>query len=282
MAGTTVYDVITDRFIQRIEQENTLPWRQPWDPKMGLPRNALTGKQYRGINFLMLWHLHEDARYATMKQANQAGGKVRKGAQSIPIVFWTSVTRDKDNGEEETIPIVRYYRVFHVGDIEGATWNIPPDAPEMPIPATIGDILRGMPDTPVLKHDGQGMAYYEPLTDSIHLPPMAAFSSPEMYAGTVLHELVHSTGHVDRLDRDLTKLAPFGSDSYSREELTAEIGASFVAARSGIPTEFDHHASYVAGWLKILMGDSRAIVIAAGKAQKAADYILGTEVTGSD
>lgn len=56
-----------------------------------------------------------------------------------------------------------------------------------------------------------------------------------------------------------------------------------------IPNAGEHHherpsarienqAAYVAGWLKMLRGDSRAVVIAAAQAQRAADYILGSDV----
>lgn len=65
--------------------------------------------------------------------------------------------------------------------------------------------------------------------------------------------------------------------SYSREELTAELGCSMLCALSGIERTIDNSAAYIQGWLSVLKADKRAIVVAAGAAQKAADLIYGDE-----
>ena len=104
-----------------------------------------------------------------------------------------------------------------------------------------------------------------------------AFISSEAFYGTLFHELSHSTGHEDRLNRKtLTDGTPFGSPTYSREELVAEMGAAFLCAMAGIedPT-IQNSASYIHSWLRFLKTDPKALVIAGAQAQKASDFILG-------
>jgi antirestriction protein ArdC len=65
----------------------------------------------------------------------------------------------------------------------------------------------------------------------------------------------------------------FGSSSYAREELVAEMSGAFVcAALAIVPTV--RHADYLGHWLEVLREDNRAIVRAASAASKAADYLL--------
>ncbi len=66
----------------------------------------------------------------------------------------------------------------------------------------------------------------------------------------------------------------FGSKTYAFEELVAEMNAAFCCASLGIvPTV--RHADYIGSLLDVLREDNRAIVRAASKASKAADYLLG-------
>ncbi len=89
--------------------------------------------------------------------------------------------------------------------------------------------------------------------------------------------LAHSTGHASRLNRDIgTKISPFGSPDYSKEELVAEMGSAFLCAASGIsPPTIDQSAAYIDGWRKKLKDDKRLVIQAAGQGQRAVDYIRG-------
>ena len=91
----------------------------------------------------------------------------------------------------------------------------------------------------------------------------------------MFHELAHSTGHPSRLNR-LDKIAAFGSDVYSKEELVAEIGAAALVNHCGLETSISlrNNAAYIQNWLSVLKGDKRFIVSAAGKAEKAINLIL--------
>jgi len=105
-------------------------------------------------------------------------------------------------------------------------------------------IVAGMPGKPRTDHDGGDKAYYMPLTDSIHLPPRNSFDSSGEYYSTVFHELTHSTGHENRLNRPtLTEVVPFGSETYSKEELVAEFGAAFLCAHAGIENTVNNSPS---------------------------------------
>ena len=133
-----------------------------------------------------------------------------------------------------------------------------------------------MPNAPEIQHAGS-KAFYSALTDRVTLPPPNLFTSPEEYYATGFHELIHSTGHEKRLARaSILEAAPFGSPTYSVEELVAEMGAAYLCAESGIsPAVIENQAAYVSGWLKKLRDDRKLVVLAAAQAQHAADYVLG-------
>ena len=107
------------------------------------------------------------------------------------------------------------------------------------------------------------------------VPSLTRFERAEEYYSTLFHELAHSTGHKTRLDRKgIESVASYGSPDYSREELVAEMAAAFLCGACGIaPATLDNSAAYLANWIKVLKADSKAAIIAAAQAQKAADYI---------
>ena len=121
-------------------------------------------------------------------------------------------------------------------------------------------------------------AFYRPATDTVVLPLITQFGETAEYYSTAFHELTHSTGHPSRLNR-LTETARFGSAPYSREELCAELGASFMLNRLGIetPGSFRNNAAYINHWLSVLKEDKCLLVSAAGQADKAVRLILGEE-----
>jgi antirestriction protein ArdC len=139
-------------------------------------------------------------------------------------------------------------------------------------------ITAGYKDRPEITHLRQ-QASYSPSDDVVNMPIKESFESSQEYYATLFHELVHSTGHSKRLDREGVKdLNVFGSETYSKEELVAEMGASFLCARTGIENRtFQNAVAYIKGWLSIIKKDSKFLVQSATQAQKAADYILNTE-----
>jgi antirestriction protein ArdC len=141
-----------------------------------------------------------------------------------------------------------------------------------------------MPNIPTITHDGGYRAFYVPATDSVHMPAKGSFHSSGDYYVTLLHEMSHSTGHSSRLNRHglETGIAPFGSETYSKEELVAEISAAFLAAECGIKFDLPNSAAYVASWLRVLSNDRKMVIVAAGQAQRAADFILNRRTPESE
>ena len=279
------YDIITDRILAQLEA-GTVPWRKPWNGKAGMPRNLKSGKEYRGINVFLLHSLgYESPYFLTFKQAKGRGGSVRKGEKGCPVVFWKLLDVD-DDGELTTtrrVSILRYYTVFNAAQCEGI------DAPAIDVPERKHEpvqaaqaTVEAMPNPPGIVH-GYTSAAYSPRTDIVRMPKPERFDSNEAYYSTLFHELAHSTGHTDRLNRNLDlKLAAFGSPDYSREELVAEMGSAFLCGEAGILEPcIDRSAAYVAGWLKALRDDRKLVVTAAAQAQKAADFILNRQFEGA-
>ena len=80
------YEVITDRVIEKLEA-GTVPWCKPWHGAVGMPKNLVSGKQYRGINVFLLRCLgYESPYFLTFKQSKKLGGHVRKGEKGCPVV----------------------------------------------------------------------------------------------------------------------------------------------------------------------------------------------------
>lgn len=123
-------------------------------------------------------------------------------------------------------------------------------------------------------------AYYSPNGDYIKVPCKEQYINIEEFYSTLFHEIIHSTGHKSRLDRLKTGInASYGTEIYSKEELCAEIGSTMILNILGIetPKTFRNSSAYIQGWLNVLRSDSRFIVSASTKAEKAINYILGNQ-----
>jgi antirestriction protein ArdC len=277
--SANVYEIVTDRIIAAME-EGIVPWQKPWTGH-GLPTSLTTGKPYRGVNSLILDLVQMTEGYdlplwGTYKQAQALGGNVRKGEKGTPVVLWKPMEKEKEDGSTESFMMLRYFTVFNVAQMENI--EIPEKflAKREPV-AVLDGIERALnyPGGPTVRHVLQDKAYYAPGKDEIVLPLLEQFTSPERYASTALHEVVHSTGHEERLDRGMGNR--FGCESYAQEELIAEIGAAMLATHLGIEVEWDQHAAYLSSWLKVLKEDRKMIVQAAQKAQKAVDHALDVD-----
>ena len=274
-----VYEIVTDRIIEELEK-GVIPWRKPWTGGRGGAYNRISRKPYSLINQMLLQHSGE---YATFKQWQALGGKVRKGEKSEIVVFWKMIETEtfKSDGtpEKKTVPMLRYYSVFHVSQIEGVEPLEKPFEDVEPIEAADKIIVdyvsrEGLTFVETVTDE----AYYSPSRDMVQVPCKEQYGAIAEYYSTTFHELTHSTGHAKRLNRLTTGIkAGFGGEEYSKEELTAEIGAASLLNHLGIetPDSFRNSAAYIQSWLKALRGDARMIVTAASRAEKAVAYILG-------
>lgn len=284
MSGSdSTYEHVTSAIIEALEQ-GTVPWRRPWTAGQDTHRNPVSGTEYRGINPFLLdltagSNGYVDPRWVTFKQAGDRDGCVRKGERSTLVVFWKQLAaKDETTGEIKRIPLLRHYRVFNVAQVDGIDWPSVPAAEVFEPITRCAAVVDAMPNRPSIGHGGN-RACYVPAWDAVQLPQPEQFDSPAAYYATTFHELTHSTGHRSRLNRpELADVMSFGDESYSREELTAEMGAAMLCGYAGIsPMTIDASASYVASWLRVLKADAKMVVQAAGRAQRAADFILGRE-----
>ncbi len=275
-----VYEIITDRIVGLLEQ-GTIPWNRPWTGTSGsgFPMNFKSKHPYRGVNVFLLAAMGFSSRYwLSFKQAREMGGNVRKGERGTPVIFWKKIqVEDPEKGEPKEVPMLRYYTVFNVNQVEGVE---APDAPK-PVVHEFNPISRAeaiiadMPNPPAIVHN-EPRAYYRPRIDTVNLPRPELFTRAEYYYATAFHELSHSTGHEFRLNRKpSTVLRCFGDREYSREELTAEMGAAFLCSLAGIEQEvIENQAAYIQNWIKVLKGTPKLVVKAASAAQASTDYIL--------
>ena len=287
---TSLYQEITGKIIAELEQ-GRVPWVQPWlgssgagaSAPPGLPKNAATGRSYSGINILILWCAVAERGFSgqswlTFRQALKLGAHVRKGEKGATVVYadrfipYRERTRAAEAGDEpEAIPFLKRFTVFNADQCE----DLPADLAPPPVPLAENLIL---PQAEALIRAtgadiriGGNRAFYVLRADYIQVPPPAAFFEPINFHRTVCHELGHWSGASHRLNRDLS--GAFGSSSYAREELCAEMTGAFVcAALAIVPTV--RHTDYLASWLEVLREDNRAIIRAASAASKAADYLL--------
>lgn len=282
-----VYEIVTDKIIKQLEQ-GAIPWKKQWTA--GLPINYSSKKPYHGMNRILLGMTdYKLPYYVTYKQAQEMGGSVKKGEHGHLVIFWKMLEHVKklEGGDEsdsntgnllvkrDAVPMLRYYTVFNIEQCDGLP--VPEELKKTitPIDACT-QIIAGYEGRPTIEHGGS-RAYYRPSTDSVKLPDRNVFDSASAYYSTMFHELTHSTGHSKRLNRFTNESEDqhiFGSESYSNEELVAELGSAFLCNDTGIgQSELTNQAAYIQSWLKALKNDTRLIVVAASKAQKAVNWI---------
>jgi len=278
-----VYEVITNRIIKQLES-GVAPWRKPWRVrgKNGLPRNLVTGHEYRGVNvWMLLGSPFASPYWLTFRQARQLEGHVKEGEHGLPVVYWKFEKRevqDADQLIEKSTVLCRFYRVFNVEQCEGLRVQPAQHVEQSPQPEPIEACERVVSDwqqKPTISHGGD-CASYNKVLDLVRMPERESFESAEEYYSTLFHELGHSTGHPTRLNRStLTDFERWGDATYSKEELVAELSAAFLAGYCGIENHtLDNSAAYLANWLQALRTDSRMIVVAGSQAQRATDLIL--------
>lgn len=280
-----VYKIVMDRIISELEK-GTIPWQKPWTANSSnAAYNRVTKRPYSLLNQFLLGKAGE---WATMKQWNEAGGKVKKGSKASVNVFWkmhkkVAVNPETGEKEEKVFAILKYNNVFHISQVEGVEPikqdEVVPYENEMidDVEMMIEAYERGANLRVVREPSDQ--AYYRSDLDEIVVPELNQFKNSNEFYSTLLHELTHSTGHKSRLNRNIQNR--FGSKKYSFEELVAEMGSAYLCNICNIETDdtFKNSAAYCQSWLKSLNKNTvemgKAFVKACSMAEKAAKYILG-------
>ncbi len=274
-----VYSMVTERIINQLEK-GEIPWKKPWAKCLDGTFNRVTRRPYSLLNKLLLLHGGE---YATFKQWEQVGGRVKKGEKAEIVVFWKmqDLAEKNENGDIEMkqIPLLRYYNVFHISQVDNV----------LPLIKTKNFGTKPIEKAEKILHEyidrehialsvrESDKAFYSPMTDSITIPQITQFEHAEEFYSTAFHECGHSTLKASRCDREAeNKMALFGSEDYSKEELIAEITSAAIMHHIGMetPATFNNSTAYIQSWLNALKNDKKLIVSASGKAEKAARYIL--------
>ncbi|HEI8505925.1 TPA: DUF1738 domain-containing protein [Serratia marcescens] len=302
-----LYQQVTDNIIGAIER-GTLPWRKPWrtDRKQVytgsvMPQNGTTGYHYNGVNVLLLWlaaqergfHSH---RWLTYRQAEAAGGHVRAGeTATLAVVFkpWDKQVEDADgkpqfdeqgNPLKTRIPMLKPLYLFNVAQCDNLPETVVgvmpaevPDEDDAWVDAKTQAQVNSLVEACGVRVEQvyQDRAFYTPLRDQIVLPQAQQFRTEADYWSTLLHELVHSTGHATRLNREgiTSSSRRFGDPVYAFEELVAELGSAFMCAQLGVFGDVQHD-SYLEHWLRVLREDKRALFRAAKQAREASEFLL--------
>jgi antirestriction protein ArdC len=277
-----LYASVTARILAELEA-GSAPWIKPWSATAGAntPCNAISNRPYSGCNVVLLWMAASAGyplpRFLTYKQAQEAGGNVRKGEHGFKVYFVKQLAiRNEDASDDDEARIatmLREYTVFNVSQCDGLREKVMrgPESPKVrnrDARDTLADEFLASSRADI--REGFGEAYYRPSDDYVSLPPFHSFKGADHFYNTAFHELGHWTGHRSRLDRDLKNR--FGDRQYAAEELVAELAAAFLCAEFGFDNDL-RHAGYIASWIELLRHDKKAIFTAASRAQAAADYL---------
>ena len=239
MATKSVYEMVTERIIEQLEN-NIVPWQKPWTGIRSGAYNRISKKPYSLLNQMLLQH---EGEYATFAQWQKLGGHVRKGEHAEIVCFWKiqPIEEEKEDGTKEVkqIPLLRYYNVFHISQIDGVEPLQADDLNDIEPIEKAENVLRGYwtRENITVEHKAGDDAYYSPSRDLIHLPLFEQFTDANEYYSTAFHESVHSTMKESRCNRAEDrkgKLVAFGSEEYSKEELVAEIGSASLMNIIGI------------------------------------------------
>ena len=321
-SGDKAIDKFCSLMIERMQSMKASDWRQGWTngkgTMLGMPQN-LSGRNYSGTNSFFLqmdtaMNAYRTPVYMTFMQAQKENLRIKKGAQSMPVIYWDLNIKDErgkrvaesdykqmSRGEQakcEVRPFLRAFSVFNVDQTNLEEVNKEKyDA--------IVDRFKG----PQLR-DTQGMyenraidrmferqewicrvqndrivdgAYYSPARDMVIIPMKEQFNigknAEEIfkdgmeYYSSALHEMTHSTGTANRLNRD--KGAKFGDAKYAKEELVAELTAAMVGNTLGFDKRIlNNNAAYMDGWINALREEPKFIVSVMADVNKVSKMIL--------
>ncbi len=292
MAQTTSKNKTRDKLVEmylKSLEEDVIPWRQEWNGSSA-PYSAISNIKYKGVNNLVLTMVsiqenYKDPRWCTFKQVNEKGWKIKAGSHGTPVEYWMPYDNTqrkylswKEYGklsEDEQENCAIYCKtsyVFNASQIEG----IPGLEFESGVQIDSSPFIDNLINKLNVGYIEQGTrAFYSPSKDSVTIPQKEYFKSEYGYNATRLHELCHATGHKSRLNRPMK--GSFGSSEYAKEELRAEISASFLSNEIGLPISdenLDNHKSYIQGWIRVLKNNPEELFKAIKDADKITDYVL--------
>lgn len=277
---------LTNQIIENLEKEGNI-WKKGWDTSLFSPHNPTNGSVYKGYNkFKLMIEAQEqgykDPRWMTYKQAQSKGWQIKKGSKGVPCEYWKFEKEIKDIDDEGNkiiikeklkVPLVNSFTLFNAEDIDGI--------PKLPKKEKVDNSeLDFLNDTLIksseckIEETAADTACYRPSLDKISMPLRESFADPQEFTATLIHEMAHSTGHPDRLNREKGK--KFGDELYAKEELRAELSSVFTQDNLNlkIHSNIDNHTAYIKSWIKVLKNDHNEIYRAAADAEKITDRLV--------
>lgn len=271
-----LYLEVTQSIIASLEA-GVAPWVRPWGGS-GLPVNATSGVQYRGLNVLLLWataHRRGFAsdRWLTYRQAQAAGGNVRKGEHGTLCVKYLMAER-KTREPDGTVTVERYpvlssFTVFNVEQCESLPEAVVHGDAE-PAFATLDELDTWFAQVGARVVRGRPAPRYLRADDLIEMPEVAQFHDVESYYAVLAHQHVHWSGHESRCARPLA--GRYEDPQFAYEALVCEMGSAFVCAQLGLTANLQH-PQFIGAWLEQLAGDKRLVFKAAREARLAVEYL---------
>lgn len=259
-----------------------------WDSETLRPQNPISGKHYHGGNRLKLMSAgirqkYTDPRWMTAIQIRDAGYRLQKDAYHTGImcekwIFSRQITvTDTETGsrKKEEVPLehprVSFFNVYNAAYVEG----LPPYMRQLSDTAgkMADDFIRSSECK--LNETVVDEAFYSADQDKIYIPPRQTFKSDEAFLSVLWHEMSHSTGHPDRLNRLLNN--KFGTEAYAKEELRAEISSLFVSSDVGLQLSKEDrkdYANYLKSWIQVLENDYNELFRACADAEKICNRLI--------
>ena len=282
-----------------MESAELPPWRREWSGHQGQHRNLISGHEYRGANPILLeigamLRGHTLPLWLGAAEGKARGWWPRKGCKATRIVRPQLNKREQTDANGQPVtgpdgsPMVAAWVsfkpvcVFNAADLQGhdeetaaalaaaITAALGQDN-QRPAAARLETAEATLEAWPVPTSWGGVLPCYSVTADQIRMPAAEAFETREAFCATWAHEQAHSTGHKDRLPRDMS--GSQGSKAYAREELVAELASVLICYRLQIGCQLANHAAYLKQWAQMLREEPRALFKVLSDARKAADLI---------
>lgn len=290
MAETRKYpsQIVADEFAASLASR-TSPLLSAREVKT--PVNGITGKNLTAINRLILGGRHSDPRWFTENQAKSLGYHLKPEAAGRQVVFWEQYQRLKmtdpktgqpvldENGKQKYSykkhdrPFMKLYTVYHASQLELENGQpIPAYQPQEPKIDPVGQVENIVKAAgAAVVHDQKGRSFYRAKDDTIHMPPMSDYQTPEDYCSDLIRELARWTRHEDRLNRPC---GPFGTEAYAKEELKVNLAALAIAQSLGMTYQPGQSSQYVKDWQILVKKYPYFLAQSANEAESIKDFIL--------
>ena len=282
---------IRDNLVEQL-QNNPNKWHNSFINK-NMPTNAVTGKHYNSTNFFNLNWVANSNNYAQNLWASyldwhKIGAKIIKGeTHKAKVLYYGTFKKENEKtNKEDVIPFLKATPVFNIAQVDLSECKIKFDnSDNINKVVSIKEIDNFVNDTGVeIRHSNDGRCYYAKTTDYIHMTNKENFiktsygDETSNYYSVLFHELIHSTGHNQRLDRfkdNDKKFKDNAQQSYAFEELIAECGAIMLCQKFNLEKTIRvDHALYIKSWIQALKNDVKFLTSSLTRAYKATDYLI--------